>query len=241
MGNGDVKIGADVSANWSYGGIKVLQIRNGSYYNYSGYSGWSNNIYYNGGWKYYESSAGGYAEFTSDGSFAIYTTPAGTANASATVSQRFILSQTGQVTIPDKLIVSAQPSFIAYASSNQEPTSQTILSYDVTTANRGNHYNTSNSRFTAPVAGVYAFGVKVWYKPDRTGTIWVFLRKNGSNNTEQRMSVGTAAGDYTSWFPRWVINLSAGDYIEVSGYGNNTNFHSSNTEYYSQFYGHLLH
>ena len=241
MSSGDVKIGADVSANWSYGGIKVLQIRNGSYYNYSGYSGWSNNIYFNSGWKYYETAGGGYAEFDANGGFSIYTTPSGTANASATLSQRFILSQTGQVTIPDKLIVSAQPSFAAYASQNQEPSSDTILTYNVADVNRGNHYNTSNSRFTAPVAGVYAFGVKVWYKPSTTGTIWVHLRLNGSVYTEQRMSIPTATADFTSFFPKWVLNLAAGDYIEVSGYGNGSNFHSSNTARYSQFYGHLLH
>lgn len=145
------------------------------------------------------------------------------------------INNSGHVTLPN------QPSFSAYKSSNQEPDSDTILQYDVAEINRGGHYNTSNSRFTAPIAGVYAFGVKVWFKTSSTGTIWVHLRKNGVVLTEQRMSIATAAGDFNSFFPKWVLSLVANDYIEVSGYGNNLNFHSSQTARYSQFYGHLLH
>jgi hypothetical protein len=239
---GDVKIGTDAGANWSYSGLRALQVRNGSYYNYPGYSGWANNMYFTGGgWKYYESYGGGYAEFDLNGGFSIYTTPSGTAGNAATPSQRFVINQTGQVTIGNRVIIETQPSFEAYKTDNEEPSSDTILTYDNATINRGNHYNTSNSRFTAPVAGVYAFGVKVWFKTGSTGTIWVHLRKNGSVFTEQRMSLPNAAADFNTFFPKWIVNLSAGDYIEVSGYGNNSNFHSSNSARYSQFYGHLLH
>jgi hypothetical protein len=145
------------------------------------------------------------------------------------------ITNSGHVTLPN------QPSFVAHKSSNQEPDSDTLLSYDIVTINRGGYYNASISRFTAPVTGIYAFGVKVWFKTNSTGTIWVHLRKNGAVFTEQRMSLPTAAGDFNTFFPKWVYGLSAGDYIEVSGYGNNSNFHSSQTERYSQFYGHLLH
>jgi hypothetical protein len=146
-----------------------------------------------------------------------------------------------QVTPEGYVLKPLQPSFVAHKSSNQEPDSDTLLSYDIVTINRGGHYNASISRFTAPVTGIYAFGVKVWFKTNSTGTIWVHLRKNGAVFTEQRMSLPTAAGDFNTFFPKWVYGLSAGDYIEVSGYGNNSNFHSSQTERYSQFYGHLLH
>lgn len=147
----------------------------------------------------------------------------------------------GNTTISGYLTISNQPSFVANKSSNQEPSSETILNYENATINRGNNYNTSNSRFTAPVTGVYAFGMKCWFKTSVTGTIWVFLRKNGSSFTEQRMSRPTAAADYSTFFPNWVFGLTAGDYIEVSGYGDNSNFHSSQGERYSQFYGYLLH
>ena len=71
--------------------------------------------------------------------------------------------------------------------------------------------------------------------------MFVFLNKNGSTFTEQRLSLPTAASDYITFFPKWVIGLTAGDYIEVSGYGTNGNMHTSSSERYSQFYGHLLH
>jgi len=239
---GDVKIGTDAGASWSYAGLTALQVRNGSYYNYTGYSGWANNIYYNGGWKYYETAGAGYAEFDINGGFSIYTAPSGVAGNTATPTQKINMTQAGQFTITDKLLIATQPSFVAYKTDNEEPTTDTILTYQNATVNRGSHYNTSTSRFTAPVAGVYAFGVKVWFKANSTGTIWVHLRKNGAVFTEQRMSQTAAASvNYTTFFPKWVISLAAGDYIEVSGYGDNANFHSSQSERYSQFYGHLLH
>jgi len=159
----------------------------------------------------------------------------GTADGVVSWTTGINITNSGYVTHPN------QPSFVAYKNANQEPSSDTILTYENATINNGNNYNTSNSRFTVPVTGVYAFGVKVWFKTSVTGTIWVFLRKNGVQFTEQRMSRPTAAADYSTFFPKWVFGLTAGDYIEVSGYGDNSNFHSSQSERYSQFYGHLLH
>lgn len=236
-------VGIASTADWSYPGLNALQVSTTSLYGYSGYAAIAFNLRFNSGWKYVTSGGGSYLELGPSGDIVYYTAAAGgSAGANAgTVSERFRIGVGGQVTVQDKIVVVAQPSFIAYASSNQEPSSDTILSYNVTTANRGNCYNTSNSRFTAPVGGIYAFGVKMWYRPNATGTIWLYLRKNGGYHTEQRMSVGTATANFTSWFPKWIINLAAGDYIEVSGYGDGGNFHTSNSEYYSQFYGHLLH
>lgn len=145
------------------------------------------------------------------------------------------INNSGHVTLPN------QPSFVAHKTDNQSPSSNTQLTYENTTINRGNHYNTANSRFTAPITGVYAFGWKGWFQTSTTGTMFVFLNKNGSTFTEQRLSLPTAASDYVTFFPKWVIGLTAGDYIEVSGYGTNGNMHTSSSERYSQFYGHLLH
>ena len=62
------------------------------------------------------------------------------------------ITNSGYVTLPN------QPSFVAHKTENQSPSSDTKLTYETATINRGNHYNTSNSRFTAPITGVYAFG-----------------------------------------------------------------------------------
>jgi hypothetical protein len=131
--------------------------------------------------------------------------------------------------------------FVAHKTSNQEPSSDTKLTYETATINRGNNYNTSNSRYTAPVTGAYAFGWKGWFNINTTGSIYVYLNKNGSIFTEQRLSIPTAAAEYVTFFPSWVFGLTAGDYIEVSGYGTNGNMHTSSSQRYSQFYGYLLH
>ena len=57
--------------------------------------------------------------------------------------------------------------FVAHKTSNQEPSSDTKLTYETATINRGNNYNTSNARYTAPVTGAYAFGWKGWFNINR--------------------------------------------------------------------------
>ena len=61
------------------------------------------------------------------------------------------ISSTGQITKPD------QASFAAMKSGNAYVLNGEVFPFDTTTHNIGSHFNTSNHRFTAPVAGRYMF------------------------------------------------------------------------------------
>ena len=65
----------------------------------------------------------------------------------------FTIDRSGRVTTP------SQPRFSAYMANTYSWNNQIIV-WDSELYDVGNHYNTSNGKFTAPVAGYYVFGVK---------------------------------------------------------------------------------
>ena len=62
---------------------------------------------------------------------------------------RFQIDATGRVTKP------SQPGFAAYADGSYSTSDNTVLEFATAQWNTGNHYNTSTSTFTCPVAGKY--------------------------------------------------------------------------------------
>jgi hypothetical protein len=83
----------------------------------------------------------------------------GTFNASSAL----LIDGSGRITEP------LQPMFYA-TGTNGNFTSGT-LPYGATSRNIGNHYNTSTSTFTAPVAGVYLFTAQFWAAPGTAGAV----------------------------------------------------------------------
>jgi hypothetical protein len=84
--------------------------------------------------------------------------------------------------------------------------------------NRGSHYSTANSRFTAPVAGLYSFSFNTAQSTDTNGPeIEIFV--NGV------ISYGNVAigynGAFSSFGGSWVLELAANDYVEVFLTNNN--------------------
>lgn len=138
------------------------------------------------------------------------------------------------------ITTSTHPMFVAFSNSTQEPTSVTQILYTGTTANRGNHYNAPNSRFTAPIAGVYQFHVRWWMHTGTSGTAYLYLYKNGSVFTEQRNNEPTTRTEYETISSVFTVTLAVNDYIEVYAYGSGGQFHSSTTVQYSEFSGYLL-
>jgi hypothetical protein len=138
------------------------------------------------------------------------------------------------------ITTSNHPMFVAFSNSTQEPTSVTKIFYTGTTANRGNHYNATNSRFTAPIAGVYQFHVRWWMHTGTSGTAYLYLYKNGSVFTEQRNNEPTTRTEYETISSVFTVTLAVNDYIEVNAYGSGGQFHSSTTVQYSEFSGYLL-
>lgn len=105
------------------------------------------------------------------------------------------------------------PAFHAYGNQNGTTTysaNSTIL-FENTRYNIGNNYNTSTSRFTAPVAGIYLF----WFEAfNQSGAEQRVAFKVNGNVGEQIFGQGQTSGS-TAYRQTVSAKLNAGDYISV--------------------------
>lgn len=112
----------------------------------------------------------------------------------------------------------SQPTFLAIQSGGLSTTTiGASFSFDQTLINIGGHYNTSNTRFTAPTSGTYHIIFQGLFRQNSSnGSGELTLYKNGSNISSRSFSyswpVGTNAHD--SQTISLYLNLAAGDYIQ---------------------------
>ena len=130
----------------------------------------------------------------------------------------------GRVTKPK------QPAFMAQRTGgNSNPGGSTVYPFNTTYYNIGSGYNTSNYRFTAPVAGLYMFGVQL-LTDNSGGRQIIYLRINGSidyNNT-QGYEGSADTEEYNDVQINALFKLNANDYVDVTtGSGANNNLYSS--------------
>ena len=102
----------------------------------------------------------------------------------------------------------------------------------------GGNYNTSNYRFTAPVAGVYQFGntFNVYSNPS---SMFCAIRVNGSTMyTGGKRNSSTGSGDQNV-VAHCIVQLEEGDYVEALDHtGNGVTYSSSAT--WNRFEGSLI-
>ena len=135
------------------------------------------------------------------------------------VQARMRISKEGYVTKPN------QPSFHVTIGGGQINSNVgTIVFTDASTHvnhNTGSHYNTSNGRFTAPIAGKYLITARMLTNSSTNNYTIYLIRRNGT-------TIGYIGHNHTdSWFMEsgtWVMNLNANDYIDCylqahSGHG----------------------
>tara|TARA_B100000683_G_scaffold257223_1_gene278514 strand:+ start:29 stop:826 length:798 start_codon:yes stop_codon:yes gene_type:complete len=139
-------------------------------------------------------------------------------------ASKMMIDSTGRVTKPN------QPSFYAYPSGNQAyPINQwNTVQFNTISWNIGGHYNTSNYRWTVPVAGKYLINWMLQLEnTNQPNWIYAYPIVNGNRNTDR--SRGKSFSDFKV-FPTyhtesgsWIMNLSANDYVTFDIYTPDSN------------------
>ena len=168
------------------------------------------NGYYNSAWKYVEN---GTAEKITFGlgatTFSNATSNSSGADASLTWVNNMVIDANGHITKPK------QPAFLAYGVGSS-PSSGSVLVFGTEKYDIGGNYNTSNGRFTAPVAGLYVFFL-TQIGSNRNTVFRYKTRLNGTNypqtDAQMRLQPGAAIHDYgTSVI---LMQMAANDYADI--------------------------
>ena len=153
----------------------------------------------------------------------------GTTNGSH--SAKWIINKDGYVTKP------YQPSFHVTTSGGQFNSNLGVINFNDTSSlvnhNTGSHYDTSNGRFTAPIAGKYLIAARMLTNSSTNSYTIYLIRRNGT-------TLGYIGHNHTdSWIMEsgtWVMNLNANDYVDCY-----LSAHSGHGGYnYASFSGFLL-
>jgi hypothetical protein len=144
-------------------------------------------------------------------------------------TERMRINSTGAVTKP------FQPAFIAKGLAAQTIyTANQVIVFNTAAYNVGSGYNTTNGRFTAPVAGIYHFSYHIYLNPGNTNTPVGFFR-NGTLEIFYFPGIAVNGMGLTA-----LISLAANDFVDVrvtAGGGNVIVFNNGD---HTQFRGYLV-
>ena len=131
-----------------------------------------------------------------------------------------------------------QPAFDAVRTSGTvgDGANQRIV-FNSTLTNVGNHYNTSNRYFTAPIAGTYLFSM---FGMNNNQLAWYNFRKNNSVINPQHGAYMTNGSDWSSVSMTIVIVLAASDTMSVyTGASSNVGMYGQGNNH-NGFCGYML-
>ena len=146
---------------------------------------------------------------------------------------RMKIDELGRVTKPNN------PCFSAYNTSTVA--SNTFAVFNAVTVNVGNHYNSSNGRFTAPISANYFIIFHGMSAGNTSTNFRITFKVNGNNHPAGEHHGGVAYGGtngegYVNLCCQSVLYLTAGDYVSVFVDNTYANLHDS----HSKFSGFLL-
>ena len=152
---------------------------------------------------------------------------------------RLKIDGSGRVTKP------YQPAFVAIKNGGNQSvsvgSSTHVIAFQGTTVNVGNCFNTGNSRFTAPVSGMYQINANINPYNVSQGAYWrAYLMKNGTTLVVMNMLWMYGVGDHAFSYSASHY-LNAGDYLEIQGQSNSTGAYGySDGAVWNNFSGHLI-
>jgi len=147
-----------------------------------------------------------------------------------------IVDNLGRSTTPEN------PAFRARATAGQSLASAwRVVGYDTLLESRGTGYSTTNSRFTAPVAGWYQFSAQ-WTANGNSDTDGTFsLCINGSyTDLVGSVSMPDTAGSYEGHTVSGCCYLDVGDYVDVRRYSTVSTTTRTSSPYGGWFSGFLI-
>jgi len=140
-----------------------------------------------------------------------------------------------------RMTISHQPRFLAERSGDQsgynaDSQGDVVIVYNSTSQNIGSHFNTSTGKFTAPVAGMYAFQAGVYCNAN-IGQAWLVI--NGSRAAYSDFTLSVSGGNYGGI--TWIHYLNANDSVGFHPYSaSQTNVYVYANAQHTYFKGYLL-
>ena len=139
------------------------------------------------------------------------------------------IDSSGRVTKPN------HPYFYVRSGRQGDGFTDVVYPFNTIVHNDGNCFSL-NTRFTAPVSGIYLFSTSPSYKQsDRSWT--VYFRINGSQYAETSRFIGTPPSSHSTANSTIILKLSANDYVDLQSASDQ--FH--NNSLFNFFTGTLLH
>ena len=93
-----------------------------------------------------------------------------------------------------------------------------IAQFNSTRFNIGSHYNSSNCRFTAPVAGRYLVAYRGLHDYQGQSTTGFAIRLNGSDfdgGEAYDQVYGTSSSEQCQLAKTLILNMSTNDYVQI--------------------------
>jgi hypothetical protein len=162
------------------------------------------------------------------GALALKAEDAGVVTFFTSATERMRIDASGRITTPFR------PAFIAKGLASQTTyTRNQVVVFNTAAYNIGSSYNTANGRFTAPVAGLYAFTFQLYLNPGNTnapmcfsvnGTVEIFfLQGVALNGIGLSTQISLAANDYVEVRVRDIVGATAtvfngGDHTQFTGH-----------------------
>ena len=165
-----------------------------------------------------------------------YSTSTGNLNTYNTDTNKTVIQQ-----LPDGyFLLSNQPSFRATQPAVTNGGGNTVV-YGSTGHNVGNHYNTSNGRFTCPVSGRYLFNFAILMNPaSATSYSRILFAVNGSHSTQYGDTLSqynsSSTSSYYAISASVILSLSTNDYVTLENHGTDDTYGTA----YGSFCGQLL-